>query len=166
MSPAAYPPSLPLLLAPLVAVFGIARHFTDAGQAYVFALVELLGLNFGCLANYPVLAALAALIAFPVHMKPTRYALPVLPLLPLVALEFAAPRLGRAGPAIALGTLFLEGNLRILALFAASPAYIIEEKWRPTAEAAILSAVVATFPVAFKNPAYRVRAIPASAHGR
>ena len=107
---------------------GLVRHFIDAGQAYASALVELFGLSFGRLANYPVLAAgailiaaglvqrlrrgpdaitffvilyIAALIAYPVHMEPTRYALPVLPLL-LLAFEFAAPRLGRAGPVIAL----------------------------------------------------------------
>lgn len=88
--------------------------------AYAFALVELFGLSFGRLANWPVLLALAALIAigllarlrrgpdavtwfvllyaatliaYPVHLEPTRYALPILPLLLLLALEPAAPRL-------------------------------------------------------------------------
>ncbi len=113
-------------------VSGLVRHFIDTGQAYAFALVELFGLSFGRLANYPILLALAALIAagliqrlrrgfdaialfvilyigaliaFPVHMEPTRYALPILPLLLLLALEFCAPRLGRHGPALALATL-------------------------------------------------------------
>jgi hypothetical protein len=85
-----------------------------AVQAYAFAIVELFGLSFGRLANWPVLLALmaliaaglvirfrripdavawfvllyaAALIVYPVHMEPTRYALPILPLLLLLALE-------------------------------------------------------------------------------
>ena len=108
---------------------GLIRHAIDAGQAYAFAVVELFGLSFGRIANLPVLVALialiaaglfarlrrgpdattlfvvlyaAALLAYPVHQEPTRYALPILPLLLLVAFEFLQPRLGRHGPAIAL----------------------------------------------------------------
>ncbi len=93
---------------------GLVRHLASAGQAYAFAVVELFGLSFGRLANGPVLLALlgligwglwrhlrrgpdavvifvllygAALIAYPVHMEPTRYALPILPLLLWLALE-------------------------------------------------------------------------------
>jgi len=93
---------------------GLARHLAGAAQAYGLALVELFGLSFGRLANAPVLIALvaliatglvqrlrrgpdavtlfvllygAALIAYPVHLEPTRYALPILPLLLLLALE-------------------------------------------------------------------------------
>jgi hypothetical protein len=93
---------------------GLLRHVASAGQAYAFAVVELFGLSFGRLANMPVLLGLvglvawggwrqlrrgpdavvlfvllygAALIAYPVHMEPTRYALPILPLLLLLALE-------------------------------------------------------------------------------
>jgi len=115
-----------------IAQTGLARHLVEAAQAYVFAIVELFGLSFGRLANLPVLLALAALIAaglfqrlrrrpdavtlfillyaaaliaYPVHLEPTRYALPILPLLLLLACEFLHPRLGRHGPAIALASL-------------------------------------------------------------
>jgi len=111
---------------------GLVRHLVEAAQAYTLAIVELFGLSFGRLANFPVLLALAALIAaglfqrlrrrpdavtlfillyaiallaYPVHMEPTRYALPILPLLLLPACEFLQPRLGRHGPAIALAGL-------------------------------------------------------------
>ncbi len=93
---------------------GLARHFMGAAQAYGLAVVELFGLSFGRLANAPVLLALvalialglfqrlrrgpdavslfvllygAALVAYPVHLEPTRYALPILPLMLLLALE-------------------------------------------------------------------------------
>lgn len=93
---------------------GLIRHLASAGQAYAFAVVELFGLSFGRLANMPVLLGLlgvigwglwrqlrrgpdavaifvllyaAALIAYPVHLEPTRYALPILPLLLWMALE-------------------------------------------------------------------------------
>lgn len=93
---------------------GLLAHLASAGQAYAFAVVELFGLSFGRLANWPVLLALlaliawglvrhlrrgpdavalfvllygAALLAYPVHMEPTRYALPILPLLLMLALE-------------------------------------------------------------------------------
>lgn len=93
---------------------GLVRHLASAGQAYAFAVVELFGLSFGRLANAPVLLALlalivwglwrqlrrgpdavvlfvllyaAVLIAYPVHLEPTRYALPILPLVLLLALE-------------------------------------------------------------------------------
>ena len=93
---------------------GLLRHLAAAGQAYGFAVVELFGLSFGRLANMPVLLALlglivwglwrqlrrgpeaaaifvllygAALVAYPVHLEPTRYALPILPLLLWMALE-------------------------------------------------------------------------------
>ncbi len=226
---------------------GLVRHLIDAGLAYAFALVELFGLSFGRMANYPVLMAgivliaaglvqrlrrgpdavtlfvvlyVGALIAYPVHMEPTRYALPVLPLLLLLALEFAAPRLGRVGPGIALvvlavlyvpfyaqrdaravaplnadspeftelvdriratppGTLVVARNPRIFALFAGRPAvswpehldadglrdtiarfrpaYLVEEKWRRDDEAATLATLVATWPITYENPAYRLR---------
>ena len=153
-------------------------------------------------------------------MEPTRYALPVLPLLLLLALEFAAPRLGRVGPGIALvvlavlyvpfyaqrdaravaplnadspeftelvdriratppGTLVVARNPRIFALFAGRPAvswpehldadglrdtiarfrpaYLVEEKWRRDDEAATLATLVATWPITYENPAYRLR---------
>ncbi len=104
---------------------GLLAHLASAGQAYAFALVELFGLSFGRLANMPVLLALAgligwglvrqlrrgpdavvlfvllyaaALIAYPVHLEPTRYALPILPLLLWLALE----PLRRLPPAAAL----------------------------------------------------------------
>jgi hypothetical protein len=107
---------------------GLLAHLASAGQAYAFALVELFGLSFGRLANMPVLLALAgligwglvrqlrrgpdavvlfvllyaaALIAYPVHMEPTRYALPILPLLLWLALE----PLRRLPPAAALAVL-------------------------------------------------------------
>jgi hypothetical protein len=93
---------------------GLLRHVMSAGQAYALAVVELFGLSFGRLANGPVLLGLlgligwgvwrqlrrgpdavvlfvllygAVLIAYPVHLEPTRYALPILPLLLLLALE-------------------------------------------------------------------------------
>jgi hypothetical protein len=93
---------------------GLVRHLIGAAQAYGLAVVELFGLSFGRLANAPVLLALvalialglfqrlrrgpdavslfvllygAALVAYPVHLEPTRYALPILPLLLLLALE-------------------------------------------------------------------------------
>lgn len=231
---------------------GVVRHLISAAQAYGFALVELFGLSFGRMANAPVLAVLAgligwgllarlrrgpdavtlfvllyagALIAYPVHLEPTRYALPILPLLLLLALETLrrlppvamlaalavlylpyyaehdarapAPLTADSAEFQALlaelrenppGTRFVARNPRLYALYGGfptvawpetltpegwretlatyRPAYVIEERWLRTEEAATLAALVAAMPVSFENAAYRLRAIPAEATGR
>jgi hypothetical protein len=232
---------------------GLARHLLSAGLAYASAVVELFGLSFGRVANLPILLALvaligtglvlrlrrgadgvalfvllygAALVAYPVHLEPTRYALPILPLLLLLALE---PLRGRVPPAAALAalallygpfyatrtpaaeppltadspevqglvaamqatppdTLFLARNPRLFVLLGGRPAltwpenlaadgldgtiatfrpaYLIEERWLRSDEAATLATLAAALPVAYENAAYRLRLIPAAAPGR
>ena len=230
---------------------GLLHHLASAGQAYGFAVVELFGLSFGRLANMPVLLGLlglvawggwrqlrrgpdavvlfvllygAALIAYPVHMEPTRYALPILPLLLMLALEplrrlppvavlaglavlylpFYRQHDARAQAPITAdspefqallaelrenppGTRLIARNPRLFGLYAGlpshtwpeiltpegwrttlltfRPAYVIEERWQRGAEAEMLAALVAAYPVSFENGAYRLRAIPAEATG-
>jgi hypothetical protein len=112
---------------------GLAHHLASAVQAYAMAVVELFGLSFGRAANLPVLLALialigtglvlrlrrrpdavvlfvllygAALVAYPVHMEPTRYALPILPLLLLLALEPLHRRIPAPAVLVALALLY------------------------------------------------------------
>ncbi|MBN8890303.1 MAG: glycosyltransferase family 39 protein [Rhodospirillales bacterium] len=111
---------------------GLPALLARGALSYLSAVVELFGLSFGRLANAPVLALLLAgiawgfvlnvrrgdsavelfvvlylglLLAYPVHSEPTRYALPVLPLLLVYGLgaaraALAGSRLERAGPAV------------------------------------------------------------------
>lgn len=92
----------------------LPAHLASTALAYLTALVALFGLSFGRLANaallLPLLAAIgwgvaralrrglsatecflglyaAVLLVYPVHSEPVRYALPVLPLLLLYALD-------------------------------------------------------------------------------